>query len=197
MQTKNCSPTNKVRLSTNLQPLTLDVLLVYEDLNSALRGQTLAHRLASGLKPTFELRTSVWKFEFLQHAQLREQARTEALSAKVIIFSACATRDLPPLVTDWIESWKWEKGRHQPGVLVFLGGGEEESEADEQASPARDYLREVSRVAGLDFFSSLGNSARPDFQNLLALDRSGESRNVAGKSGGVASAQHTRRHAVN
>src|SRR5262245_17652342 len=103
---------------------TLKALLAYEDITVALQGQEVLRCLATELKPAFELRSGLWKFELLQDPELTEIATAEALEADMIIVATRGDTELPAPVASWIEGWVAEKRGDFGALIAVLGRGD-------------------------------------------------------------------------
>jgi len=131
----------------------LRTILVYENLAAAVRAQSLIHRLATELRPEFELFNQVWKFELLRHPQLKQEVTAEAIEADVIIISASSGTELPPLINSWIESWLPEKIGQQASLIALFDQEVEAGNGAEEGPPsACEYLRRIAEAGGMDFF---------------------------------------------
>jgi hypothetical protein len=152
----------------------LQTILVYEDLAAAVRAQGVIHRLATELRPEFELHSQVWKFDLLRHPQLKDEAKAEAIEADVIIISAHSDTELPPLITGWIESWLPDKiGRYSSLIALFnrdVESADPEVEGSPSARPqsASEYLRRTAEIGGMDFFCNAATHER-GFNKLTAI----------------------------
>jgi hypothetical protein len=137
------------------------IIIAYETFATGLRAKEVTERLNSQLKPEFEVKCDVWKFELLGHAQLRALAASEAVDADLIILSCHAGGDLAPNVSKWVEAWLPRK-RENPAALVVLIDQDREFE---EPSPLLSYLRDAASRGGLDFFCKTGNWRRhQDFE---------------------------------
>jgi hypothetical protein len=97
--------------------MTLDAVMLYEDLNTGLRGKGVldgAARLFPG-SPHFNL--AIWRFDVLRAAIVRELALHKASVADVLVLSAHGGRDLPKVVVRWLRHWL-ERKRDEPCALM-------------------------------------------------------------------------------
>ena len=97
--------------------MTLDAVMLYEDLNTGLRGKGVldgAARLFPG-SPHFNL--AIWRFDVLQAAIVRELALHKASVADIVVLSAHGGRALPKVVARWLRHWLGQK-RDEPCALM-------------------------------------------------------------------------------
>src|SRR5579862_8010593 len=62
---------------------------------------------------------SIWRFDMMGIATLREIAAQEAAAADLVIVSMHAPENLADTVKTWIATWT-ERRDHRPGALVLL-----------------------------------------------------------------------------
>src|SRR2546428_13991075 len=84
-------------------PLRLEVLLIYEDLRTALRAkQTFDHAVRQlGLEA--DIHVNAWRFDLLRDPEMREEAAREAGTAALVLLSAHGRDELPAEVTSWFK----------------------------------------------------------------------------------------------
>jgi len=95
----------------------LDAVMLYEDLNTGLRGKGVldgAARLFPG-SPHFNL--AIWRFDVLRAAIVRELALHKASVADIVVLSAHGGRALPKVVVRWLRHWLGRK-RDEPCALM-------------------------------------------------------------------------------
>lgn len=98
-----------------------NVILVYEDRASALRGLALYQRLVTELGDDHDFNLNVWKFAVLGVARLAEVSTEQAAAADLII--VCMRDEAEPTeqVQAWFRRWMDVKG-HNECALVVLNG---------------------------------------------------------------------------
>jgi hypothetical protein len=86
----------------------------------------------------------------LQNAYLAQNAVAAAADACLILFPDKTDAELVPTIRSWVEIWlaQMSPGRSALVVLVRRNGGVRSREIS-----IRDYLHDVARCAGLDFFT--------------------------------------------
>src|SRR5262249_38672703 len=105
------------------------ILIAYETVSSGLRAREMSERLATRLHSEFEMSSEVWKFELLNHPQLRQQAANEAAVADMIIMAMRRAGELPPHVKHWIESWLPQRRGGAAALVALLDESEDGDEA--------------------------------------------------------------------
>ena len=139
---------------------TFKIVVVSEDVASAIRAQELSVRLADQLKPACKLDCGHWSFAELSHAPMRNRAAKEARKAGMIIFSAQRAVDLPVPVKNWIEDWSPRKRGSASAMVAMLAP---EARTYRQTLPLCSYLRATAGKCDMDFFSNeSGGSEAPD-----------------------------------
>ena len=71
-------------------PLPLDVLLLYEDATTALRGKQLLDLLAGNGTLQADFRLDLWRFDLLSAAVLRHINPRESLDSDIVVLAATA-----------------------------------------------------------------------------------------------------------
>lgn len=126
--------------------------MVYEDFAAGRRATDTRNLLMSKLGDEFELRCSMWKFEILRSAKLREMAAVEATEADAIIIAAHGTSPLPDEVTSWVDAWIPLRGDHPAALIVLL---DRAFHRGDLPPAAYDYLRSVATAAKMDFLPEI------------------------------------------
>lgn len=144
--------------ATNRNALKVAVIAAGGD--SVPRARRLLDRLATELKPGFELQHSVWKFELLTSTTLRELATSEAVQADLVIVAPEAPGDLPPEVKMVFERWVRE-GRKGLVILSERAGWEgHDGDVAGGPAPVVNYFRQLSAAWDFDFFQDAEGSPR-------------------------------------
>jgi hypothetical protein len=108
----------------------------------------------------FELRCSMWKFEVLRNAKLKEIAVAEAAEADTIIVAAHGAAALPVEVSTWIDDWLPVRGDHPAALIALVDVA---FHRGDEPSAMQDYLRRVATVAKMDFLSQVTAFTVNDF----------------------------------
>src|SRR5216684_460338 len=81
----------------------LNVVIVYEDLDTGKQAKKTFDLLAQNLGSACHLTNQMWKFDVLTISKLREIALKNAAQADIVMIS-CHGNDLPDHVKTWIEA---------------------------------------------------------------------------------------------
>jgi hypothetical protein len=127
-----------------------NIVLAYQDQESAIRGLKICEKIAAGLGKTFQLNKVMWKFDLLNLPKMRELANDDAVGADMIIFAMHQDAELPQSVCTWIEN-ALSRASEKPRALVALLS----HEVGSFASTGSDYLRQFAASRKLDFFSNI------------------------------------------
>ena len=146
-------------------------VIVHEDSSTGIHAVTLLNKLSSrlknelGLGNAWQMDSQIWKFEWLQDAELQEPAMAGAVAADMIVISADLEDALPGCVRNWIENvLRRRQGR--PLAIVALLAARRARWALSFFSPGI-YLRRLARQYGADFFCNL-NNAPPSESGIAA-----------------------------
>jgi len=100
--------------------LTLDAVLIYEDLRTGLRAKEVFECAVSRLPGAPHFNLVIWRFDGLSDASLREMAPSEAPAAVIVLVSGHGRRDLPKVVTLWLKQWLKRKSEEPRALIVSL-----------------------------------------------------------------------------
>jgi hypothetical protein len=127
----------------------LDVLLLYEDLGTALRAKHSLDLLPGQLGPEAGLHTRLWRLDLLGEPLLAEQAAIEAVTVDVIILSLHGRDELRPEARDWLSRWLDHK-EDRPYALAALLDPEPAQPGTD--NPVVAYLKRIAEAANADLF---------------------------------------------
>jgi hypothetical protein len=127
----------------------LDVLLLYEDLGTALRAKHSLDLLPGQLGLKAGWGTRVWRLDLLGEPLLAEQAAIEATAADVIILSLHGRSELRAEARDWLSRWLDHK-EDRPCALAALLDPEPAQPGGD--NPVVAYLKRVAEAAHADLF---------------------------------------------
>src|SRR5882762_2685118 len=82
----------------------LNVVIAYADFSSATLAKQILEESLRVLSSHFVVKTTLWKFDLLNLAGLREMATQDAAEAQIIIISAHKEYGLPDGAKTWVES---------------------------------------------------------------------------------------------
>ncbi|MEQ2009406.1 MAG: hypothetical protein ABMA26_21705 [Limisphaerales bacterium] len=139
-----------------------NVILVYEDQASALRGLSLYQRLVSELGIDCDFNLNVWKFAVLGLARLDEISAEQASDADLVIV---CTRDesVPPAhVRSWFQRWVEMKGRNDCALVVLGEAADEWARADKQDG----FFHGLARRGGVAVFPPASGAGRAATRSL-------------------------------
>lgn len=149
MQSRRHNATSAIRART--KPV-FQTLVLYEDFAAGHRATDTCNLLMAKLGAEFELRCSMWKFEVLRNAKLREMAAAEATEADAIIVAAHGAAALPEEVVSWVDAWLPLRGDQPAALIALLDSAFQRGNG---ASATCDYLRRVATAARMDFLSEV------------------------------------------
>lgn len=125
---------------------TFKVVIAYEDFETGKNAKQVYDFLTQNLGADCEFCTQMWKFEVLGIPRLREVATQDAYEADILMISSRGGPELAEEAKVWIESWM-AQGTCAIALVALFG-----CEA-QHAQAIRDYLADVARRAGLEFFA--------------------------------------------
>jgi hypothetical protein len=126
----------------------LDVMLLYEDLNTALRAKYSLDRLSKQLSEG-RFCARLWRLDLLSEPLLLEQAAIEAAAANVIILSLHGRNELRVEVRDWFTRWLAHKADRPYALAALL---DPEPGRPSGNPPVLAYLKRIAEAAHADFF---------------------------------------------
>jgi len=133
---------------TEINPV-FNVVIAYEDFETGKRAMKTYDYLVQHLGDDCTFKNQMWKFDVLAVPKLREMAVKDAAAADIIVVSAHGSGDLSDAVKAWVD--RWIAGERNAIALVGLFDTDMYFE-----NPARRYLAETARRAGMEFFSQPG-----------------------------------------
>ena len=155
----------------------LDVVMACEDFSAGMHALCTFDRIFPVLEKEVPLGAqSIWKFDMLSIATLREISAQEAAAADLIIIALHASGNLTNIVTSWVEMWLEYRGQ-RPGALALLLDDTTTDAAG--VVPVEAWLKEHAAGAGMEFFVHKVPGRR-DFDDLdLATDPEKRARTFA------------------
>ena len=126
-----------------------NVILVYEDQASALRGLALYQRLVTQLGGDSDFNLNVWKFAVLGVGRLDEISSGQAAEADLII--VCTRDEAEPTaeVQEWFQHWAEAKGQSDCAMAV-LGAS---ATAGPESSATPGFFHGLAQRGGISYFS--------------------------------------------
>src|SRR6266550_3581417 len=135
--------------------VSLRVGVVYEDTATHVLALQTYDYLHAHAGSEFEFQFSWWSFDLLQEARRAQDAARIAEVTHLVIFSTWPGRELPPAVTDWIESWVARRAGRSGAIAALFSPPRAQTAG---AGGRRAYLQNVAKKAGMDF---LAHEAEP------------------------------------
>ena len=127
----------------------LEVLVLYEDLATALRAKQSLDRLPGRSGITGGLVTRLWRLDLLGEPLLAERSAIEAAAADVIIVSLHGRKALRAEARHWFCRWLDHKEDRPYALAAFLDPEPAQAGGD---NPVLAYLKCVAAAAGADLF---------------------------------------------
>jgi len=127
--------------------LSLQVLVVYEDLETGLRARQALEQTVQRLEATVDVRVNLWRFDlFREPAFLQHAAKEEA---DIVFFSTHAQAQLPAAVDSWFREWFARQGDEPRALAVLFDDPGKEMPT---ATDIMEALGGAARLAGVDVF---------------------------------------------
>ena len=133
--------------------LTLEVMLVHEDLPAGRRGKEVLDQVALNLEPKADFLVNPWNFEMLRNPALQSQAVQDAAHANIVVLSVHGRAKLPAPVRAWLEVWLDHRGGSPCALVVSLDASVRESS---EANPTMKYVHALAWQAGVEVFPHFG-----------------------------------------
>jgi hypothetical protein len=127
----------------------LEVLILYEDLGTALRAKRLLDLISEKWDAGAGLNSKLWRRDLLGDSFLREQAAIEAAGADVILLSLHGQRGLPAEVSEWMGRWLHYKEDRSYAVGVLL---DPELASKTGGASVVNSVRQLADAASADLF---------------------------------------------
>jgi len=141
------------RTGDEADALTLEVMLVHEDLSAGRRGKEVLDQVALNLEPKADFLVNPWNFEMLRNPALQSQAVQDAAHANIVVLSVHGRAKLPATVRAWLEVWLDRRGDSPCALVVSLDPSDRESSL---ANPIIKYVNALAWQAGVEVFPHFG-----------------------------------------
>jgi hypothetical protein len=139
--------------------LALDAALIYEDLRTGLRAKDVLECAARRLPRAPNINLAIWRFDVLREVGLSETDLNKASAAVIVLVSAHGRRDLPEVVSDWLQQWLKRKSEEPRALIVSLDDITRESDS---AAQMISWLQTEARARNVAVFPHFGDTARWD-----------------------------------
>ena len=133
--------------------LTLEVMLLHEDLPAGRRGKEVLDQVALNLDAKADFLVNPWNFEMLRNPALQGQAVQDAAHADIVVLSAHGRAKLPAAVRAWLEVWLDRRGDSPCALVVSLDASLWESS---EPNPVMKYVHALAWQAGVEVFPHFG-----------------------------------------
>ena len=127
----------------------LDVLLLYEDLSTALRAKHSLDLLPAPFIAEGGFRTKLWRLDLLGEPVLAEQAAIEAAAADVIVLSLHGGTAFRAEVSHWLSRWLDHKEDRAYALAALLDPEPAQPGSD---NPVVAYLKRIAETGNADLF---------------------------------------------
>ena len=141
------------RTGDEADALTMEVMLVHEDLSAGRRGKEVLDQVALNLEPKADFLVNPWNFEMLRNPALQSQAVQDAAHANIVVLSVHGRAKLPATVRAWLEVWLDRRGDGPCALVVSLDPSDRESSL---ANPIIKYVNALAWQAGVEVFPHFG-----------------------------------------
>jgi hypothetical protein len=145
--------------------LTLDAMLIYEDLSTGMRAKRVLEHAAHQfpMAPNFNL--AIWRFDVLREPRWRNTALNEASAAVIGVVSAHGQQDLPKVAKGWLKQRLKRKGDESRALIVSF---DDASRDNASAAQTISWLQNEARARDVAVFPHFGDT--PRWKGGLAMD---------------------------
>jgi hypothetical protein len=154
--------------------LTLDAMLIYEDLSTGLRAKRVLEHAARRfpMAPNFNL--AIWRFDVLREPRWRNTALNEASEAIICVVSAHGQQDLPKVAKGWLKQWlkQWLKRKADESRALIVSF-DDTSRDSASAAQTISWLQQEARARDVAVLPHFGHT--PRWEGGLAMDGVGNS----------------------
>jgi hypothetical protein len=133
----------------------LEVLLLYEDLGTALRAKQSLDLLPGQFGAATALGTRLWRLDLLGEPLLAEQAAIEAAAADVIVLSLHGGTALRAEVCHWLSRWLDLKEDRAYALAALL---DPEPAQPGSNNPVVAYLKRIAETGNADLFCGFSDA---------------------------------------
>jgi hypothetical protein len=145
--------------------LTLDAMLIYEDLSTGLRAKRVLERAAHQLRMASNFNLAIWRFDMLRESCLHKTALSETSIAVIGVVSAHGQQELPKVATGWLKHWLRRKRDESRALIVSL---DDTSRDSASAVQTISWLQKEARAWDVAVFPHFGDTPRR--KGGLAMD---------------------------
>ena len=129
------------------EALSLNVLMVYEDLETGLRARQSLERTLHRLDASVDIQIDLWRFDLFDRPAFLKHATEQ--NADIVVFSTHGQAQLPVTVDLWLREWFMRQGDEPRALAVLL-----DNQAMDLPGTSRmvEVLSAAARRAGVDVF---------------------------------------------
>jgi hypothetical protein len=131
----------------------LNVFVVHEDLESALRAKQDLDRIAGQLGFCARFQLNLWNLCLLSDPDRQKDAAEEARRSDIVLLSAQDGRGLPLRIYAWLEDCLRVRARNPRALAVSLNTSARNFVKE---NPVVKRIRAIARKSGADFFAHFG-----------------------------------------
>jgi hypothetical protein len=135
------------RRSLEMRKPVINIFTVYEHNLNRNRAQLMQQELTRRLGRSFNFSVSWWKLKSLWHPKMLEVAADVVAQADIMLFALLSGKELPQMLTDWIEKQLLHNTTHRVSLLALLETG---GMIVPRLSSAEIYLSRLASEAGVD-----------------------------------------------
>ena len=146
--------------------LTLDAMLIYEDLSTGLRAKRVLEHAARLLPTAPNFKLAIWRFDLLREPCWRKTAMNEASVAVIGVVSAHGRKDLPKVAMGWLKQWLKRKSDESRALIVSF---DDTSRDSASAAQTISWLQKEARARDVAVLPHFGDAPRRE--GGLSMDR--------------------------
>lgn len=129
------------------EALSLDVLVVYDDLETGLKASQTLDRTMQRLETSVDMQVNFWRFDLFREPAFLQQVASQ--KADIVFFSTHGRAKLPATVDSWFREW-FGRQRGEPRALaVWL---DDKAKDTPGATEMVEELSAAARLSGVDVF---------------------------------------------
>jgi hypothetical protein len=133
--------------------LNLDVLVVYEDLETGLKASETLNRTVQRLESPVDMRVDFWRFDLFRDPTFLRQVTKE--DADIVFLATHCRGQLPATVNLWFHEWLGHRGGEPRALAVLL---DDTAKGTPGAAEMVKELSAAAQPAGVDVFLHPGNT---------------------------------------
>jgi hypothetical protein len=135
------------------QPQTLEIMIVYDDVDAGKRAKELCDRIVRSLGPEMKLSLGAWKASMFGFPEINRVDTNAATQAVAMIFALAGCKELCPELKAWIEGFTGNDRLDRDCALVVLLHDIQRAGMD--SAPACVSLSRYAQSTGMEFFADV------------------------------------------